>query len=747
MAGMPFGGLIVTHSVRQTDFARVIKLYPLYLILKNSNMFKPISALALTCLLFFSSISLKADIRLPAVISSNMVLQQDDSVKIWGWATPTEKISITPSWSNHTYSTVATADARWEIRVKTPKAGGPYSIDLKGQNTIRLENVMIGEVWICSGQSNMEWSYRNGVPQIKEEFPVAGNLNIRFFQVPKTTSEYPQDDCNAQWVECDSNTLRAFSAIGYFFGKQLSQDLGNIPVGLINASWGGTPAEVWAPIEVVREHGDLEKAAANRKSAPWWTTKPAFAYNGMIAPLTPFTLRGAIWYQGESNVTAASTYTKLFTEMITHWRQRWNREIPFYYVQIAPFAYGNKDQRADLLREAQEKSLQLAGTGMVVISDLVDDINNIHPVNKRDVGIRLANMALARTYDQDIKSYQSPLFQSLEVEKNRAVVSFDYAPNGLAINGKKIAALSIAGSDRVFHPAEAKIKNNKLIVSAKEVKQPVAVRYQFTNEGIGNLTSKEGLPVAPFRTDNWNDNGEYAGPWKQLFNGKDLKDWKVKIRGHELNDNYANTFRVEDGKMVVRYNPDSPFDKMYGHIFYKTPFSHYLLGVEYRFVGQQAKDGEGWAYKNSGIMLHCQAPETMKKDQDFPISIEVQLLGGDATGERTTCNLCTPGTNVVMDGKLVTNHCINSSSKTFRGEEWVRAEVLVLGDSVIKHIVNGDTVLVYEQPQIGGGAVSDFDPAVKIDGKLLSSGYISLQSESHPVEFRKVEIMEIKQQE
>jgi len=708
-------------------------------------MFKSLIALTLTCLLFFPTSSLKADIRLPAVLSNNMVLQQNDSVTIWGWASPAETIVVTPSWSDQTASTVATPDARWKLKIKTPKAGGPYTITLKGQNTILLENVMIGEVWVCSGQSNMEWSYRNGVPQIQEEFTQAANLNIRFLQVPKTTSEYPQDDCNAHWVACDSNTLKSFSAIAYFFGKQLTREMGNIPIGLINSSWGGTPAEVWAPAEVIREHDDLQKAAASRPPVPWWTITPAYAFNGMIAPLTNYAVRGAIWYQGESNVSASSTYTKLFTEMVRHWRQEWKSEFPFYFVQIAPFTYGQKGEGA-LLREAQEKSLQLAGTGMVVISDLVNDVKNIHPVNKRDVGIRLANMALARTYQKDIKSYQSPLFQSLKIEKNKAIISFDHAPNGLAVQGKKVAELFIAGSDRVFYPAEGKIKDNTLIVSAKEVKEPVAVRYQFSNEGIGNLTSKEGLPVAPFRTDNWHDYNGYTGPWKQLFNGKDLKDWKVKIRGHELNDNYANTFRVEDGKMVVRYNPDTPFNKMYGHIFYKSPFSHYLLGVEYRFVGKQAKDGEGWAYKNSGIMVHCQAPETMKKDQDFPISIEVQLLGGDATGERSTCNLCTPGTNVVMDGKLITSHCINSSSKTFRGEEWVRAEVLVLGDSVIKHIVNGDTVLVYQQPQIGGGNVDDFDPAVKIDGKLLSSGYISLQSESHPVEFRKVEILDLEKQ-
>lgn len=241
-----------------------------------------------------------------------------------------------------------------------------------------------------------------------------------------------------------------------------------------------------------------------------------------------------------------------------------------------------------------------------------------------------------------------------------------------------------------------------------------------------------------------NAHAQYHEEWKQLFNGKNLDGWIVKIRGHELNDNYANTFRVENGVMKVSYDGyNDSFKQQYGHIFYKTPYSYYLIAVEYRFVGNQIKDGEGWAYKNSGIMLHCQDPKTMLKDQDFPISIEDQLLGGDATGERSTCNVCTPGTNIVMNGKLWTDHCTESSSKTFRGGEWVRAEALVLGDSVIKHIVNGDTVLTYYKPQIGGGVVNNYDPKVKVDGQLLSSGFISLQSESHPIEFRKVEIMDL----
>ncbi|MEN7546835.1 DUF1080 domain-containing protein [Rapidithrix thailandica] len=231
--------------------------------------------------------------------------------------------------------------------------------------------------------------------------------------------------------------------------------------------------------------------------------------------------------------------------------------------------------------------------------------------------------------------------------------------------------------------------------------------------------------------------------WIQLFNGKDLNDWKVKITGHELNDNYKNTFRVEDGVMKVSYDGYEKFDSKYGHIFYKEKFSAYLLAVEYRFTGEQVKEGPGWAYRNSGAMLHCQAPETMGKDQDFPISIEVQFLGGDGQSERTTANLCTPGTNVVMDDKLFQAHCVNSTSKTYHGDQWVRLEVLVLGDSLVQHIMEGEVVLEYEKPQIGGGNVSQHNAVEKTDGKLLSEGYISLQSESHPVEFRKVELFNL----
>ena len=231
--------------------------------------------------------------------------------------------------------------------------------------------------------------------------------------------------------------------------------------------------------------------------------------------------------------------------------------------------------------------------------------------------------------------------------------------------------------------------------------------------------------------------------WIQLFNGKDLEGWAVKITGYALDDNFGNTFRVEDGLLKARYDQYDQFGGRFGHIFYRKKFSHYIIAVEYRFVGEQVPGGPDWGLRNSGIMVHSQSPESMQKDQDFPLSIEVQLLGGTGSGERPTANLCTPGTNVVLNGKLFTTHCLNSSSKTYHGDQWVRVEAMVLGDSVIQHIIDGQTVLSYDMPQIGGGAVNHINPWVKRDGELLTEGYIALQSESHPVDFRKVELLNL----
>ncbi len=251
------------------------------------------------------------------------------------------------------------------------------------------------------------------------------------------------------------------------------------------------------------------------------------------------------------------------------------------------------------------------------------------------------------------------------------------------------------------------------------------------------------LPASSIFAQSTTQNDPDKKEWIQLFNGKDLKGWDIKLKGHELNDNYRDTVGVQNGVIKVSYDKYDQFDNRFGHIFYNQKFSHYILAAEYRFLGEQVPGGPDWGFRNSGLMLHCQSAKSMLKDQDFPISIEVQLLGGRETGERSTANLCTPGTNVVMDGELVTQHCVNSKSKTYRGDQWVRVEVMVLGGEQVKHIVEGQPVIDYSKPQLGGGNVSNFDPSLKQDGKILTEGYISFQAESHPVEFRKIELVNL----
>ncbi len=455
----------------------------------------------LLCLLVLdASISL-ANVRLPAVIADNMVLQQQSSARLWGWSEPEEKIYITTSWNNRTDSAKGTRDGNWVLALPTPAAGGPYTILIKGHNTIELKGVLIGEVWVCSGQSNMEMSETWGLPDVKSEFPACANNNIRFFHIPKTTSLTPQDDCKATWSVCDSNELKTFSAVAYFFGKKLNQQL-NVPVGLIEAAWGGTAAEVWTPAELVNNDPTLKQAASLLTPSNSWPYTPGYCYNGMIAPITHFTIAGLLWYQGESNAATAGTYAPLLDTMISSWRKVWNEPLPFYYVQIAPFAYEAKENAA-LLREQQAAVMNGENTGMVVISDLVEDTTNIHPKNKHDVGYRLAAWALADHYHQKAIIYKNPAYVSKEIKGAKITVNIGEAPGGLLIKGPAVRELFIAGDDKIFYPAEVKAEGSRLIVSSPKVKQPVAVRYQFSNAGIGNIFSKEGLPLAPFRTDSW----------------------------------------------------------------------------------------------------------------------------------------------------------------------------------------------------------------------------------------------------
>ena len=461
-------------------------------------MKKQLLLLMLAC---FIALSGTSNVRLPNILGSHMVLQQKSTVKLWGWAAPGEKISIKVGWDNSSYQAQATNDAKWITEIKTPAAGGSYTITLQGNNTIVLEDVLIGEVWVCGGQSNMEWSGTQNLQESKDEAPNATNTKIRLFYVAKSTSAFPQENVDGKWVVCAPEEMIKFSAIGYFFGKNLNQKM-NIPIGLINSNWGGTPAETWAPEYVINNDKIIKRGSEQLNTSQGWPHKTALAYNAMIYPITNYAIAGAIWYQGESNVRTYYAYEKLFTGMIDSWRQQWNKNFPFYFVQIAPFAYGFKNVGA-LLRETQTKSARHPNTGMVVISDLVPDTTNIHPTVKIEVAKRLSDLALNSTYGFTDITCQSPVYTTHSLEKDKIKIQFSNAGNGLMVKGDKISSFEIAGEDKVFVPAQAKISGNSVMVSNKNIKIPVAVRFAFNNTATPNLFNKEGLPVNLFRTDDW----------------------------------------------------------------------------------------------------------------------------------------------------------------------------------------------------------------------------------------------------
>ncbi|TMI66397.1 MAG: sialate O-acetylesterase [Bacteroidetes bacterium] len=456
------------------------------------------------CFIYVSFFSkLFAIIRLPPVMSSNMVLQQNSQATLWGWSDPSERFTITCSWKTTVDSVQAPNSGKWKAKISTPSAGGPYTITIKSRiNTIVLENILIGEVWICSGQSNMEMS---NTQHIKEEGTKSNNDKIRFFTVAKKTAEYPQDHAEGQWVSCNEETLRRFSAAGYFFGKKLHQELNNVPIGLIQSAWSGTPVELWEPVEVLNSDPAMKEAATKIRNVTYRPNTPGLIYNAMIYPISNYTIAGVIWYQGEGNTARASTYEKMFTGMIGAWRKQFEQDFPFYYVQIAPYTYEYTFEGA-LLMEQQTRSLSYPKTGMVVITDLVDNVKDQHPKNKLDVGLRLANIALAETYKQNIPApvYLNPKFKRMDASKAKINLYFDNAPNGFMVKGDGTPTeFLIAGTDQNFLPAEVKIEKDRIVVSNKRISNPVAVRFSFSNTGMSNVFNKEGLPLIPFRTDNW----------------------------------------------------------------------------------------------------------------------------------------------------------------------------------------------------------------------------------------------------
>ena len=445
-----------------------------------------------------------AALKLPALIGDNMVLQQGQAVPLWGWAKKGAEVRV--SIAGQSLSTKADDQGRWKVTLAKLETGGPHELTIKAGNESRtLKNVLVGEVWVCSGQSNMEMGV--GVSKDAKQEIAAGNFpKIRLFTVERHNEPAPLDDCkgNCRWAECSPATLTSgfwggFSAAAYYFGRELHKQL-NVPIGLIHTSWGGTPAEVWTSRKALEAEPTLKDYHGSGM------------YNGMIAPLIPYGIRGAVWYQGEANIDGAYHYRTLLPTMIRNWRTDWGQgDFPFYIVQIAPFHYNawlkpsdradpRKLQRCAELWDAQLLTHKtLPNTGLVVTTDITE-LGEIHPHNKQEVGRRLALWALAKTYGRDLVC-SGPLYKSMSVEGRKVRLDFDYAQGLKSADGKPLSFFTIAAADQKFVPAEARIDGQTIVVGAKEVDQPVAVRFGWREDATPNLVNGANLPASPFRTD------------------------------------------------------------------------------------------------------------------------------------------------------------------------------------------------------------------------------------------------------
>ena len=443
-------------------------------------------------------------LRLPSILGNHAVLQQNSKVKVWGWGPGSMQVAIVCSWNSHdTIFAAIGADCDWETTINTPKTGGTHSIEFVcGKQKITIEDIVLGEVWLCSGQSNMEFNMNWGITDAGSTLENCDNNQIRFFQVKQSYNRYPQTNCEGEWKISDKKTMPTFSSVGYFFGRRLNDQL-KAPVGLIGSYWGGTCIQTWMPKEAFDKNPDLQKTKDNIEAYGWAPKGACLLYNAMIYPITKYRIAGTIWYQGEANVaTEYNEYSRLFTGMIEGWREAFDNNFPLYFVQIAPCNYYDGIKSA-YLREQQELTLQVPNTGMVSVADLVDDVSNIHPGKKRAVGERLSNLALKEQYGYTELQPYSPHFNQMTIKADKVLVSV--ISNGkLSCKEEQIKNFQLAGSDQQFHPASAIIKKDGAIqLSSPEVKNPVAVRYCFTNEATSNLFDVNNLPLLPFRTDKW----------------------------------------------------------------------------------------------------------------------------------------------------------------------------------------------------------------------------------------------------
>lgn len=473
------------------------------------------SRISLSSLLFFFSIvffSMAAQTEVPSVFGDNMVLQQSSEVSIWGKDYPNASITITCSWGYNT-STVTDESGIWQTSINTPKGSyTPFQLNIEGSSTINISNILIGEVWFCSGQSNMEMPMKglggSKVENAEKYVSESNNSTIRLFNNPMSASVLPSFKTQGVWAESNVESVKNFSAIGYMFASKLEEDL-KVPIGIIESAWGGTKIEPWIPKTILQDYDEI-RFSTELDQDQNKQKKPTFLYNSMVHPFKDFTVRGILWYQGESNRNDPDHYEKYLRDLIISWRSQWNdQDLPVYLVQIAPYAYEKHRKtpsiNASLIREAQFNVTQnIKNTGLVVTTD-AGDCQDIHPSKKEVVAQRLVNWALALQYSRSNINYRSPQFQTFTVDKDQIMVSFDFYNGDHFLKTPQSDGFYIAGSDKVFHPAQVALgeNNRNLKLYSPKVSGPVAVRYGYEDCFISVPLTLSGLPVTPFRTDDW----------------------------------------------------------------------------------------------------------------------------------------------------------------------------------------------------------------------------------------------------
>ena len=507
-------------------------------------------------LLLCATYPLLAEVRVPSIFGDNMIIQQDANIPVWGWVDNDEKITVSGNWAKETVSAIADKNGRWIVRLRSPKAGGPYELKIQGSNQLVFKNVMAGDVWVCGGQSNMSFELSR-CSNAASEIAKAANPNIRLFKVisPDSVSgqasDQRQTNCQGQWQECTSETAAKFSGVSYFFARELTKARG-IPIGLIQVSVGGTPAATWMSQETLKSDPDFEpilksyaelvanypqekkvyeeklgiyktkqetaKASGNEFKEdspkaplePYHFKRPSALYNRYVAPIQPYGIKGVIWYQGESDSGRWLMYRKLFPALIRNWRSDWGQgDFPFLFVQYPGFD-NNKANNWPLLRESQAMALSVPNTGMASAIDLGEP-NDIHPPRKQEVGARLAVVARALVYGEKIE-YSGPFFKRMDVNDGNAVLEFTHIGTGLEFRDLPATGFQIAGQDKIFVPANATLDGHRIIISSPKVANPVALRYAWNRYPQCSLYNKEGLPALPFRTDDWIDSNMLDNP-------------------------------------------------------------------------------------------------------------------------------------------------------------------------------------------------------------------------------------------